>query len=85
MRPFRQAFFAVEAETITTIGLYEKVQANNLDKEMGYVNGGDPRDYRNVELRAWLDRNPRIERFLPTCPQTLPNFRGIPTGNVGLF
>lgn len=59
----------VEAQTINaqaTIELYEKIQANNLDKEQVYVIGDNARYYRNVELQAWLNKNPRIiQLFLP--------------------
>ena len=64
-----QEVIVVEADTINaqaTILLYEKIQAHNLDKEYIYVIGDNARYYRNVELQAWLDKNPRIiQLFLP--------------------
>lgn len=64
-----QEVIVIEADTINaqaTIELYEKIQANNLDKEQVYVIGDNARYYRNVELQAWLDKNPRIvQLFLP--------------------
>jgi len=64
-----QEVIVVEADTINaqaTILLYEKIQANNLDKEQIFVIGDNARYYRNVELQAWLDKNPRIvQLFLP--------------------
>lgn len=64
-----QEVIVIEADTINaqaTIELYEKIQANNLDKEQVYVIGDNARYYRNVELQAWLDKNSRIvQLFLP--------------------
>jgi transposase len=64
-----QEVIVVEAETInaqSTIELYEKIQAHNPDKELIYIFGDNARYYRNVELQAWLDKNPRIvQLFLP--------------------
>lgn len=59
----------VEADAINaqaTIELYKKIQAHNQDKELVYVIGDNARYYRNAELQAWLDKNPRIvQLFLP--------------------
>lgn len=70
-----QEVIVVEAETINaqaTILLYEKIQAHNLDKEQIYVIGDNARYYRNAELQAWLDKNPRIvQLFLPTYSPNL--------------
>lgn len=64
-----QEVIVVEADTINaqaTILLYEKIQAHNLDKEQVFVIGDNARYYRNAELQAWLDKNPRIiQLFLP--------------------
>lgn len=58
-----------EAETINaqaTIALYEKIQLQNPTKRVIYVFGDNARYYRNAELQAWLDKNPRIvQLFLP--------------------
>jgi len=64
-----QEVIVVEAQTVNaqaTIELYEKIQAHNLDKELVYVIGDNARYYRNAELQAWLDKNPRmVQLFLP--------------------
>ena len=64
-----QEVIVVEADTINaqaTIELYEKIQAQNLDKELIYVIGDNARYYRNTELQTWLNKNPRIiQLFLP--------------------
>jgi transposase len=64
-----QEVIVVEAQTVNaqaTIELYEKILAHNLDKELVYVIGDNARYYRNAELQAWLDKNPRIvQLFLP--------------------
>lgn len=70
-----QEVIIVEADTINaqaTIELYEKIQLANLDKEQVFVIGDNARYYRNVELQAWLDKNPRIiQLFLPTYSPNL--------------
>lgn len=70
-----QEVIVIEADTINaqaTILLYEKIQAHNLDKEQIYVIGDNARYYRNAELQAWLDKNPRIvQLFLPTYSPNL--------------
>ena len=70
-----QEVIIVEADTINaqaTIRLYEKIQLANLDKEQVFVIGDNARYYRNVELQAWLDNNPRIiQLFLPTYSPNL--------------
>lgn len=64
-----QEVILIEADAINaqaTIELYEKIQANNLDKEQIYVIGDNARYYRNAELQDWLGKNPRIvQLFLP--------------------
>lgn len=70
-----QEVIVVEADTINaqaTILLYAKIQAHNLDKEQVFVIEDNARYYRNAELRAWLDKNPRIvQLFLPTYSPNL--------------
>lgn len=64
-----QEVIVVEADTINaqaTILLYEKILANNPDKEQIYVIGDNARYYQNAQLQAWLDKTPRIiHLFLP--------------------
>ena len=59
----------VEADTINaqaTIQLYQKVQEMNLDKHTIFMICDNARYYYNAELKAWLDKNPRIVQiFLP--------------------
>jgi transposase len=59
----------VEADTINaqaTIELYQKVQQMNLDKHTIFMICDNARYYYNTELKAWLDKNPRIVQiFLP--------------------
>ena len=58
-----------EADTINadaTIALYDKIQQRYADKEHIYVIGDNARYYRNAQLQAWLQDNPRIiQVFLP--------------------
>ena len=65
----------VEAERINsqaTIALYDKIQQQNLDKKTIYIFCDNAKYYYNAELKAWLDKNPRVvQLFLPTYSPNL--------------
>lgn len=64
-----------EADTINaqaTIALYEKILQQCPDKKQVYVICDNARYYRNAQLQAWLDKNPRLMQvFLPAYSPNL--------------